>query len=631
MPPTTLARLCAVVLALLSVLMTARAQPLAGPRCVNRFPQKPLCKFVDDLAASPLTFLDASAGETIKLGAYDVYQASKFHRDLPDTKVYAYGVSRSSARYPGPVLVAKRGTTTKVSATAPARREQRGLHVVHKHGGETPSKSDGHPMAWYTAFGEHGPEFESEENTYPNTQRATMLWYHDHTIGITALNMAAGMAGLYVIRDPQGEERRLKKWLPRGERQLHLVIADRMFFPNGSINYPNQGFVPNVHPNWIPGYVGNTNVVNGKVWPFLSVRRAMHRIRMVNAANARTYNLTFQCAGRGDHNFNPPLAGPVLPFYLIGSHGGYLTRPLRRSFLLIVPGTRHDLFLDFNAAPPVAYPKTSIGSDGGYLARPLRRSSLLVVPGTRHDLLLDFNAAPGWCRSVIVVNSASIPFPVGGPADWFTGVVMRFIINQRSPVKPPALPKSLSPADWFAGVVMRIIFDQRSRVNPPALNKPTALLRSLLALPNKLPHVPPVDLSQSVKQRWLTIVFLWHIINPTFETHPIHLHLIQHRPISRRPINSGGLINGTCSLAPSSPFKPSCFTGPARPVPQHERGWKDTTVAWPDSVLTIFVPFKGQDGKPFPFDATKGPGYVWHCHAMEHEDNDMMRPLIMTS
>ncbi|CAI6007800.1 unnamed protein product [Closterium sp. NIES-65] len=599
MPPTTLARLCAVVLALLSVLMTARAQPLAGPRCVNRFPQKPLCKFVDDLAASPLTFLDASRCHNdnsllAKTPAHSVHLPAsssllsffrplppftplspplslpppptrppglpnfqKFHRDLPDTKVYAYGVSRSSARYPGPVLVAKRGTTTKVSATAPARREQRGLH---------------------------------------------------------------GERGTFVCSAPLEEE--------------------AAFFESFQ------------------------SIPCAFVWPFLSVRRAMHRIRMVNAANARTYNLTFQCAGRGDHNFNPPLAGPVLPFYLIGSHGGYLTRPLRRSFLLIVPGTRHDLFLDFNAAPPVAYPKTSIGSDGGYLARPLRRSSLLVVPGTRHDLLLDFNAAPGWCRSVIVVNSASIPFPVGGPADWFTGVVMRFIINQRSPVKPPALPKSLSPADWFAGVVMRIIFDQRSRVNPPALNKPTALLRSLLALPNKLPHVPPVDLSQSVKQRWLTIVFvidkasqkpsgmlldgktymdpatekpkvgtseLWHIINPTFETHPIHLHLIQHRPISRRPINSGGLINGTCSLAPSSPFKPSCFTGPARPVPQHERGWKDTTVAWPDSVLTIFVPFKGQDGKPFPFDATKGPGYVWHCHAMEHEDNDMMRPLIMTS
>ncbi|CAI7861139.1 unnamed protein product, partial [Closterium sp. NIES-53] len=299
----------------------------------------------------------------------------------------------------------------------------------------------------------------------------------------------------------------------------------------------------------------------------------------------------------------------------IGSDGGYLTcvTTCSSTSTLHPPGALCPL--------PPSSPPGQIGSDGGYLARPLRRSFLLVVPGTRHDLLLDFNAAPGWCRDVIIVNSASIPFPVGQPADWFTGVVMRFIINQRSPVKPPALP-------------------------------------------NKLSHIPPVNLTQAVKQRWLAISFiidpvsqkpsgmlldgktymdpatekpkvgtseLWHIINPTFETHPMHLHLVQHRPISRRPINSGGLINGSCSLAPSSPFKPSCFTGPARPVPQHERGWKDTTVAFPDSVLTIFVPFKGQNGKPFPFDATEGPGYAWHCHALEHEDNDMMRPLIMTA
>ncbi|CAI5487136.1 unnamed protein product, partial [Closterium sp. Naga37s-1] len=85
------------------------------------------------------------------------------------------------------------------------------------------------------------------------------------------------------------------------------------------MNYPNQGLVPNVHPNWIPGYIGNANVVNSKVWPFLNVRRAMHRIRMVNAANARVYNLTFQCAARGDNNFNPPLGGPLLPFHLVRS------------------------------------------------------------------------------------------------------------------------------------------------------------------------------------------------------------------------------------------------------------------------------------------------------------------------
>ncbi|CAI5468618.1 unnamed protein product [Closterium sp. Yama58-4] len=349
---TSFARLCAVVVAaLLSVggfggtndgdaaVLMARAQPLAGPRCVNRFPQKPLCKFVDDLAASPLTFLDASTGETINLGAYAVSQ--KFHRDLPATKVYAHGVSRDSVRYPGPVLVAKRGVTTKVNfpnyiedkehmftidptlmtpnltnGGVPISNTVDFGFIVHLHGGETPSKSEGHSKAWYTASGERGPEFASEVHTYPNMQRATTLWYHDHTMGLTALNMAAGMAGLYIIRDPQGEEKQFKKWMPSDERQLHLVIADRMFFANGSINYPNQGFVPNVHPNWIPGYIGDTNVVNGKVWPYLEVRRAMYRIRMVNAANARTYNLTFQCAAAGDSNFTLPLAGPMLPFYL---------------------------------------------------------------------------------------------------------------------------------------------------------------------------------------------------------------------------------------------------------------------------------------------------------------------------
>ncbi|CAI5980697.1 unnamed protein product [Closterium sp. NIES-65] len=337
----------------------------------------------------------------------------KFHRDLPNTKVYAYGASRSSARYPGPVLVATRGTTTKV-------------------------------------------------------------------------------------------------------------------------------------------------------WPFLNVRRAMHRIRMVNAANARTYNLP-------------------------------------------------------------------IGSDGGYLARPLRRSSLLVFPATRHDLLLDFNAAPGWCRDIIIVNSANIPFPRGQPPDWFTGVVMRFIINQEPPVKPPPLPETLShipPVDLSQAVKQRflaVVF-----VIDKALHEPTAMLLDGKHYMDPATEKPRVvskhRLPEAVEQRFLAIGFvidkvsqkpsamlldgktymdpatekpkvgtseLWHIVNPSFEAHPIHLHLIQHRPISRRSIDSGGLINGSCSLDPAS-SKPSCFTGPARPVPLHERGWKDTTVAWPDSVLTVFVPFKGQ-------------------------------------
>ncbi|CAI7931780.1 unnamed protein product [Closterium sp. NIES-54] len=403
----------------------------------------------------------------------------KFHRDLPDSKVYAYGASRSSARYPGPVLVAKRGITTKVEFSNNIKDKEHMFTIdptlmapkpknggvpisVHLHGAEVPSQSDGHPMAWYTAFGEQGPEFESQQHTYPNMQRATMLWYHDHTIGMTAPNMASGMAGLYIIRDPQGEERRLKRWLPRGERQLHLVIADRLFFPNGSMNYPNVGSVPKVHPNWTPGLRGDTIVVNGKAWPYLKVRRSMHRIRMVNAGNARTYNLSFQCAARGDNNFNPPLGGPVLPFYLIGS-------------------------------------------DGGYLARPLHRLSVLMAPGVRHDLLVDLNAAPTWCRDVILVNSAPQPFPVGLNADWFTGVVMRFKINERTPIRAPVLPKRLS--HWQA--ILTTVDKELNQTNhlyafPPT---PTPLCLPLLA-PPPLQHIPSVNISQAVKQRWQAITIL---------------------------------------------------------------------------------------------------------------------------
>ncbi|CAI5987973.1 unnamed protein product [Closterium sp. NIES-65] len=363
-PAITLARrLCAVILALLSVgglggmndrnaaansaritpaVRTARAQPMAGPRCVNRFPQKPLCKFVDDLATLPLTFVDASAGETIKLGAYDKFHCDrpaprctrtappathrvlfpsqffpislfpsarpphtpseqKFHRDLPDTKVYAFGASRSSARYPGLVLLATCGTTTKVSGTLPG------------------SAFDSTPILEQVKFENH-------------------------------------------IRD-----------------KTHMFTID----------------------------------------PTLMAPKLKHGGVPISKSTAHLVAFDFSCA----------VYSPCKWFSAVNQS------------VKIVGLSVHCV--------------SNIGSDGGYLVRPLCRSSLLVVPGTRHDLLLDFNAAPASCRDIILVNSAAIPFHVGQPADWFTGVVMRFIINQRSPIKPPAVPNKLS----------------RSPIKPPALPK----------------------------------------------------------------------------------------------------------------------------------------------------------------
>ncbi|CAI7845789.1 unnamed protein product [Closterium sp. NIES-53] len=120
----------------------------------------------------------------------------------------------------------------------------------------------------------------------------------------------------------------------------------------------------------------------------------------------------------------------------------------------------------------------------------------------------------------------------------------------------------------------------------------------------------------------------WYLINLSADAHPMHMHLVQHRPAWRRPFDVAGYQSGRCSFTDKT--KPSCYTGNRVLVGYHERGWKDTTLAYPGHVLKLILTFKRQDMMPYEFDASTGPGYVWHCHILDHEDNDMMRPLVIT-
>ncbi|CAI5950643.1 unnamed protein product [Closterium sp. NIES-65] len=420
----------------------ALGTPAAGPKCRNAFPARALCKFVDDLATTMRVAVDTSDGKLVRIGVFQIYQ--KFHRDLPPTKQYAYGLNQRTAAFPGPTILAHKGKDTQVNTCSAAfpgpiilahkgkdtqifwsnritdrkhmiqlddtlmipmpkhggvpivphrqgvpHRHGGETHSIYDghpqfgekgpkfstqlHGGETHSIYDGHPQAWFTQFGEKGPKFSTRLYHYHNNQRPSIVWYHDHAIAITRINVMAGMAGLYVIVDPKGEEREINKWapLPGGPFFMPLAIADRMFFPNGSVNYPTDGVVPKEHPHWQPEFFGDTITVNGKVWPFFRVRRALYRLPILGASNARFYHLRFQCAVRGDyHDFKPPFRGPIIPM-------------------------------------------TQIGSDGGYLARPLRMRSVLVAPGERLDVLVDFNEAPSWCRDVLLTNDARAPYPAG--------------------------------------------------------------------------------------------------------------------------------------------------------------------------------------------------------------------------
>ncbi|CAI5989384.1 unnamed protein product [Closterium sp. NIES-65] len=600
----------------------------AGPKCKNAFPQRPLCKFVDSLTTRVIPTLDGTRPLTI--GAYQIYQVTlscthynkrlplacysqdsalfmtrtqnaprrltlssplftwqKFHRDLPATKQYAYGTSQKTASYPGPTIVAKVGIDTTVTwenhlldnthmftvdrtIMMGVKVPKKGIPiVVHRHGGSQQSYYDGHPLAWFTQYGEKGPTFFNSTFKYVNDEAST-IWYHDHMVGMTRLNVAAGLAGLYIITDPKLESK--FTWLPPASRTVPLAIADRLFFANGSVNYPNVGIVPNVHPNWIPEYLGDTNMVNGVVWPYLKVRPAVYRFKMLGAANARFYNLQFVCAQRGDYpNFVPPLKGQVLDI-------------------------------------------VSIATDGGYLGKPVTSKSVLLIPGARQDVLVDFSSLPATCKDVILQNTASAPFPAGVTADRDTGLVMRFVITNKKRIPGAKVPSSIvgmPPIDFKN--VAKVRWHRLVEEMDPKTNLPVRVTIDNLGFMD-----PPRDFPKQGTNE------LWHIINLSADAHPMHFHLIDHRPISRRPFNVAAFQSGKCAFRGNK--LPRCWTGPRVRIDPTENGWKDTTTAYPGQVLTLLFPWMDSMGKAFPFDVSAGPGYVYHCHMLDHEDNDMMRP-----
>lgn len=452
--------------------------------------------------------------------------------------------------------------------------------VTHLHGGETPSMYDGHPDAWFTAGEERGSAFTTTQFVYENTQPPTTLWYHDHTMGMTRLNVVAGLAGLYLLRDPadllEYPEKPYAFSLPRGKYEIPLVLQDRSFYTDGSIHFQNEGLDPDVHPYWVPGYIGDCLLVNGKVWPRLSVERRRYRFRLLNGSNERMYNLSF-------------------------SNG--------MTFCVI-------------------------GSDGGYLERPAELTSLLIAPGERYDVLVDFSACASG-EQILLKNDAASPYPAGEPVDEATtGRVLRFDVemDECPPCPQPPIPRCLS---YIPGLRQ----DAPSRLivlnSQPSPTPGTVLMMTLNGLPWSAPvtEAPRVGSTED-----------WFIVNVLGGSHPMHLHLVQFQIISRQPIDSNAYnakwqeLNGTPPLMqpPQAVSLEPYLTGPPTPPAPNECGWKDTAIANPDEVLRLRIRFAPQYAslyatKPgynaFPFDPYASPGYVWHCHIIDHEDNEMMRPL----
>ncbi len=476
--------------------------------------------------------------------------------------------------------------------------------VVHLHGAEVQSTSDGGPEQWFTANGIKGMDYFSAKKTddnaaiyeYPNTQPPTTLFYHDHALGMTRLNVFSGLVGFYLLRDP-GKEPVLvadKKY------EVPLAIQDRIFQDGttpgtraGDFYFYPEGNSPADHPYWVPEYFGNTIMVNGLIWPKMNVDQTTYRLRLVDGSNARFYTIQFI-----DNNGNP---------------------------------------VQFN----------QVGTDGGYLQHPVPLTELTIAPGERADVLIDFTRVPG---PVTMMNSARAPFPTGDlPIAGEDDTIMRFDIGDTVVASPP-LPHTLN-------------------ANIPDLSLVTpsmTRIRTLVEVANATADTPVMVTLNG--QRWMGVLSEtpapgaiedWVIVDTTMDTHPIHTHLTQFQLQSRQAMDTDRYLDNwtkkqwaNCSdfglspcgtLPPGSvPPWPNNYTplelpigdylqGNIIPPAVNEKGWKDTIQMSPMQATTIRIRWQALDNSGhapnwYTFDPTIGQGYVWHCHIIDHEDNEMMRP-----
>jgi spore coat protein A, manganese oxidase len=493
--------------------------------------------------------------------------------------------------------------------------------VVHLHGAHVDPDSDGYPEAWWlpaagnidckdeidypktsdTAddFYCHGSKYGQVPGArdvlgqalyeYRNDQRATALWFHDHSLGMTRTNVYAGPAGFYFIRGgasdlPSGGPGEL----PGGKYEIPLVIQDRSFNLDGSLFYPGSRFffdlfagpyIPDptidgpdsdVHPIWNPEFFGNTMVVNGKTWPFLNVEPRKYRFRILNGSDSRFLVLAF-------NNMN-------LKFTVIGTEGGFLPAPVVLKELLIGPAERFDVIVDFSK---------------------FKRGDQIILANNGPD-----------------VPFGGFPIPIADMADpATTGKVMMFkvvALTEPDTSVIPALPAitNLVPTP---GIFARKV--SLNELESRTVCVDAANIAVSCASPGAVPLAPlaaqlgTVEGGMPMPMAWMDAISetpnmntteVWEIHNFTVDAHPIHVHQTMFQVTERQAMVMDPLTG--------MPAMPVQLAGSPRGPEVWESGFKDTVIAYPGEVTRIKALFD------------IAGLYVWHCHILSHEDNEMMRP-----
>jgi FtsP/CotA-like multicopper oxidase with cupredoxin domain len=501
--------------------------------------------------------------------------------------------------------------------------------VTHVHGAVgLGDESDGYPEAWYlpdagnipagyatvgtwydffagkalAGYGATwGPGFATFE--YPNVNRASTIWYHDHTLGMTRLNVYAGPAGFYLIRGgpddvvldaqtglpavlPRPAPKENDKFPPnKTYYEIPIAIQDRAFNVDGSLFYPDtreffdgmaSEYIPvgEFSPIWNPEFFGNMMMVNGNTWPFQTVEQRRYRLRFLNGCQSRFLILDFS-------------AIPGVEVWQIGNEGGFLAAPVNltanaNNQLLMGLAERADVIVDFTNVPVGDYVLGNVGPDEPFGGG---------IPG------IDFESADAGSTGQ-VVEFRVVPAVAADPTTppQFLQLPAITPLPPETATRPLALIEMMgmghdADGHMLEGPVEALL----GTVGPDSLDATTPA-----GVWTERMWMEPVTESPAVGA-----TEVWELYNTTGDAHPMHVHEVVFEVVDRE----GLVLDGNGDVA-----QPLQLDGVIAPPEAWESGFKDTVIAYPGQVTRLRAQFN------------RAGQYVWHCHIVEHEDNEMMRP-----
>ena len=479
--------------------------------------------------------------------------------------------------------------------------------VPHLHGGRNDSPFDGNPEYFFSpGFKVKGPRWQSRKYLYGGpdwNDAAGMNWYHDHALGITRLNVYAGLAGFVALRDaadtgaadnPLG--------LPADPYELGFAVQDRMFRNSGELFYPafpgdpfyaefinEEGTMlpwdlfPGGGPSALAEFFGDHMVVNGVIWPRYEVEPRQYRVRFLNGSDSRFMRLRLRAVPLYETD---PAKGRTVPFHLIGSDQGLCAAAVDVESVDFAPGERLDLVVDFKSVPPGSriIVENLLGDApfGGSLPTPGD-----LFPDRRTDRVMAFDVVLPLDTTRLDTNVADGYLLDGGVS---TGAATR-----------------VRKLGLFEGS------DEFGRLQPLLGTAEPVPDASGALVEGTLPWHSPVT-----ENPGLGDTEIWEIHNATGDAHPVHVHLVHFEVLDRQAFKANLIPQPVLQHngAYGSGYRLSGIKklGSPRGPELQEQTRRDMATALPGEVTRIRMRFD------------KPGRYVWHCHILSHEDHEMMRP-----